>query len=361
MINELLFGKLVKSTFGDKILFYDEKCIRSTGLKDKCQKCFDICPEAAIDVEKKSININNLLCSGCGKCVSVCPTSALNSVKNPYSAAFLRLSSDELTSSTWGCMKSTGKIDINFGCLRFVDKVYLEILKASQYTHMIKVDFSNCNGCIYNDNKEFAEIFGGEEVHSVRFEEMTNLNTNALNRREFLKGLMDKGNEYKDSTISDINASINEIIGKENYNEDIDEVNRVILGNLSIESINNIDVEKIFNLKFNNNCTFCKKCISYCPNDAIKTIKVENNEFIVYNVKKCNFCGICLERCEYKAIEKTKYTPSYEVKLVSKEIKKCVGCYNMTTDIDESGLCPTCRIREGNRKKFNLHRRKKID
>jgi uncharacterized Fe-S center protein len=45
-------------------------------------------------------------------------------------------------------------------------------------------------------------------------------------------------------------------------------------------------------------CTFCRKCIQWCPVDAI--IEREERAFIL--TEKCIGCGECLSVCNYDAI-----------------------------------------------------------
>ncbi|MCK9293887.1 MAG: glycyl-radical enzyme activating protein [Desulfobulbaceae bacterium] len=65
-----------------EIAFYPDRCIG-------CGDCRDICPEAALTVDKR-VHIDRSRCNACGLCVVSCPTKALELVGKKYDV-------DELT------------------------------------------------------------------------------------------------------------------------------------------------------------------------------------------------------------------------------------------------------------------------
>lgn len=68
-------------------------------------------------------------------------------------------------------------------------------------------------------------------------------------------------------------------------------------------------------------CKKCGKCYDICPQ---KTIKVVNNNYIVF-YSKCISCFCCVETCPYKAI-KIEYSPLYKLVLLLKNfVKKLLG------------------------------------
>lgn len=358
MINELILGKIVEKTIGEKVTYFNSNCLRNSNFKDKCQKCFDICPEAAIEIHNKSINIENIACSGCGKCISECPTGCLSFTNNSYTKAYLRIK--EADQSKWGCIKSDSKIDVNMGCLKMVDEVFLNALCAQESYHRVNLDLSKCNGCEYADIPFNYDYFNITSEY-ISFESGEKEEVKDLSRRDFLRGVLDRGSEYKDIAISDLNKSIEEIVGKESYAENVDEISKKLLENHNSLQFEELNTDIIFNLKFNENCVFCKRCIEYCPFGAIYMTKTDEYEYLKYDTEKCNFCTLCIDKCKYNAIDKANYRTIGQIELASKRIGKCKACNLLTTSIGLDGLCETCSIRENNRKKLNLHRRMKRD
>lgn len=59
-----------------EIAFFPDRCIG-------CGECRDLCPEAALEVDK-IVRINRSRCSGCGLCAGSCPTKALELVGRRY-------------------------------------------------------------------------------------------------------------------------------------------------------------------------------------------------------------------------------------------------------------------------------------
>ncbi len=52
-----------------EVLFFHEKCIG-------CKRCFSVCNQGAITVEKTVMHFDRKSCVGCAKCCDVCPTGA---------------------------------------------------------------------------------------------------------------------------------------------------------------------------------------------------------------------------------------------------------------------------------------------
>lgn len=48
-----------------------------TGTCNGCTRCAELCPDAAISIEKRKAVIDLDFCKGCGICANECPSSAI--------------------------------------------------------------------------------------------------------------------------------------------------------------------------------------------------------------------------------------------------------------------------------------------
>ena len=69
-------------------------CLQNNKHEKVCQKCREVCPQAAIsmDMDGKKPVLSHIQCVGCGQCVSICPTGALDYAPMPRNS-FDRLAS----------------------------------------------------------------------------------------------------------------------------------------------------------------------------------------------------------------------------------------------------------------------------
>ena len=57
-------------TLKPQLVWYDNRCMAA-------RHCLDSCPEKALHLTEKGMQIDRTVCNGCGKCIEVCPTKAL--------------------------------------------------------------------------------------------------------------------------------------------------------------------------------------------------------------------------------------------------------------------------------------------
>ncbi len=91
--------------YEDDLFFYESKCIG-------CGSCVGVCPENAIEMKGKIINIDRDLCQLCGNCSEVCPTAALEIAGKRMSVEEVM---DEIERSTIYHDTSSGGVTLSGG------------------------------------------------------------------------------------------------------------------------------------------------------------------------------------------------------------------------------------------------------
>lgn len=66
----------------------ENACLTSCRPGIPCTACADVCPENAVRVRERSVDIDPAACSGCGRCATVCPTGAVSVPALPLSSLY---------------------------------------------------------------------------------------------------------------------------------------------------------------------------------------------------------------------------------------------------------------------------------
>lgn len=353
MLEKILLDSLFDDSFKKKIEFVSSSCLRSNSEKNKCQRCFDICPEQAITLEAKGVSIDSFLCTGCNFCISSCYSRSLASQKRPYLATVNAIVDGKTLK--FGCMKTKDEGFINFGCLRAMDLRFLMALVFSNLEKEMVFDFSNCQVCQYG--KLFSDLptiieglkkeYKFKALKIIDREKLQEQTERDLSRRDFLKGIFKKTEEVTKSSILEGSRTLGLELETE---EDIDVFIKILLKRgLENKSSFAFASDYIYRLEVDSSCTLCKECVIYCPSKALTLKRDKESEFLRVDLDLCTFCGRCFEKCKAKAIKKAELIALGSFELYKKKRFFCKSCKTSSTNLDENGLCPTCILRRKNR------------
>lgn len=356
MLEKLIFKNVFDDTFKRKIENNHEACLRRRSERNKCERCFEVCSEDAIELTRGGVKIDPILCTGCNECVSSCYTRALQSEKRPYlKSVNLFLDSNV---SNWGCIKTKDTCDVNFGCLRTIDEKFLISLAYSDIEQEIYMDFSKCETCQYkNIGKDKKELLEYITIHSgcknfkfINGHKDKKQEIEGYSRREFFKSIIDSTKDYSKETIRETYKSIG--LDFENK-EDVDNLISILIkkGN-SYEKPNVWIREYIFDISCNENCTMCHECVTYCPTGALKIENSVDSQKLVVDMAKCTFCNRCIEKCRFQALSKETYKGKEKKVIYKKTKERCGSCRVLSAELNSDGICPTCEKRRNNRKKL---------
>ncbi|MCA1791420.1 MAG: 4Fe-4S binding protein, partial [Thioalkalivibrio sp.] len=117
---------------GRSVTLQREACLTEQRPGLPCTTCRDTCPDAAISISDRHVEVSDAACSGCGRCAVSCPTGALTIVG--FKPA-----------STFECMRVNAGADEVVPCLGGIPPSHLRrALAAGDVTLM---DRGWCAGC----------------------------------------------------------------------------------------------------------------------------------------------------------------------------------------------------------------------
>ncbi len=352
MIEKFLLDALLDDTFKRKIESVSRNCLRSTSERNKCTKCIEICPEKAIEEVRNGIVVDSILCGGCNLCVSSCYSRTFSAAKRPYINSLNKIVDGQ--SSNWRCKKTAEKEDINFGCLRTIDPRYLMALGFADLPHTVNLDFSQCEGCEYeNLALDISALISyikerGNLEHFDFSQGKTKQEEVVLSRRDFLGSIFKDSQNLTKSALKETSKSLGFDLESE---ENLDALIKILIKKgLSKNRDTSWMEEYIFDLCVDDSCTFCYECVSYCPTKALRIENKKDTMTLIVDSELCNFCNRCMEKCRYNSISKKQFTEMKESVLLHRQKTKCKGCLIATPSLNEEGYCVTCEIRNKNRK-----------
>lgn len=362
MLEKLLVQGLLDQTFKKKIENNSGACLRSRHDKDKCQRCFDLCLAGAIKLKETQVYVDPLECTDCNICVSSCYSRALHSADRPYLAFINKALDEKVQEFSCGCIKSQGKADVNFGCLRTIDPRFLGAIFAGDLRAQVKMDFSSCENCAYKDlgldTKSLIEDFkdkAGNEALKISFGTLEAKEETDLSRRDLFKNIFKTTEDLAKSSVRKTSKDFGLDLETE---ENVDTLIKILLKKALKDGVDlSIFMPHIYSLEGSSACIFCRRCENLCPTGAIKVETYKDRDQLVLDQGLCNFCGRCLEKCPSSALRKSSLKDFEEKILYKKEKSLCRSCKVATSDLDDEGLCPTCALRRKNRRR-KINRRK---
>lgn len=304
---DLIRGNLRKVKIKiDKPVYINNYC---NWLYRACNICEESCPYNAIIVDKKSgVIINYEKCVNCGLCVASCPTSAIQypSVSQQSIFELAKLEGEKKIT----CYKNEKNDGIKVPCLAMLSDVDIALLRSNG-----KLRFE-CVGCELKDNlKKFLEII----------KEFNNLYGGISFVSPFLK--IEEPKEEK---------NINKINYQSIFNR-AEARKELMRHEVPVQYEVHID---------NTACTICESCIKWCPTSALKLVREDEKEKIVFNPLACIGCNICENVCpESCGAGKKKVINVSRSNAVSKEEKEIFA--------DELVRCKVCKEPIGSRKSIN--------
>jgi ferredoxin len=353
------------------------RCLHSRDQNSNCTKCFDICPEGAIQPGQPPV-LNGEVCKSCMACLTVCPVGAYQAedrASDLYTcAARIEGTSVELICGLHphpqtGVDGDTTAVQIQ-SCLASLGVGIYSGLTALGLEHIL-VRTDACAQCRWQSlkpsiQKQVEEAQGflngwnkPEEIRCVAqldqpaARPLLQAKTPPMTRRDLFRMavLQEKtalARELNPSAVDEkqhINPDRLRLAAAVSRLGDPKSADRVALDGLDFATLTATDT-----------CTACGVCSRACPSNALRLYvnESETRFALALDPRLCMGCEVCVQVCAPAAIT-VNHQPGYNeafpseiIALQSGELSKCQRCGTRMVKRSGETLCPLCDFRRKN-------------
>lgn len=271
------------------------RCLLERNSVGGCDKCQQVCPHEAINLQSFSVEIDEVKCTSCGLCTAVCPGVALEFPLGPIQEKLHR------GRGQVRCSKAPGAGD-EVHCLgQLTPGVLAEA--ASRYGPLTLAhgDCKNCKigGPTVPERVQWAvrearRYFPELEVH-VQQEALRGAE---VGRREFFGAMLGGAKRSAAELVPNLPLS-----PSEPYEDKRAELPAELrLRRLAAYRAQTVRWPRI---AVKEGCTLCPVCTNVCPTKAVERERDSSggDEYVLkLNVSACTGCGACLESCPPQVI-----------------------------------------------------------
>ena len=276
-----------------------EHCLVVTHTLGGCEKCKEVCPHQAIDINKQ-VEIDELNCSGCGLCVQACPSQALEPSLSYQAGAPLK------------CSQVKGQVQSILCLGRLQPTDVLRLANRQDKVTLVRNDCANCP--VGNENvisaldkvlskaQALAKSIGlnlATEVLIANSFAATDL-PDKLSRREFLQ---DSLHNLQAGTANAL-APLESLAPKDENPLPLEHNKKfrlLKLAELATETKVPWPLPRV-----KDGCILCPICTNVCPTDAFSRMFENSYKGNVSTLKllpeNCNGCNACTLSCPVSVI-----------------------------------------------------------
>ena len=358
------------------IVLDEERCLHSKDRFSTCERCFDICPESAIENGKPPSLIEKN-CTNCMACLQTCPVGAFqgaDSVKELLTCLTrlethaVELICQENDQKTSGVRENSTGVSFK-GCLAGLGAgTYITIFSLGIEEIILRMDA--CNECKWNKllptiNEQVVlakNILGSwnKSENLVLIDKMDisherpywDAQNPPLSRRDLFRLASRQGKTVLAHAVENSNND-DHLPGRDR---------RRILNSIRQFPTPEYDTElsigdDFANLSISETCTACGTCARACPTKAISfSIDQDENHFeLAFTPSLCVACEMCVHVCLPSSITILDSIPFTQILDQEKEIilhkgslVKCDKCGSFCVPTSDVNLCPTCDQRRKN-------------
>ncbi len=282
----------------DAEIIINKSCVREASPFSTCNICIENCPENALEIKNRKVNINSH-CNSCGDCIPSCPVNAIEGIVE--------------------------KRKVIGDTLLFLDNTKISAKELLYYYHkgirkigIIDKDLTpSWKSALEDVNKVLVEMdrFKIEITKDIKHPEPEE---QALSRRELFSF-------FKKESISFI-TKLTPATWRFNHK------------NYSLEKM--YPEWQFYSIEINKNkCNLCQACFKLCPTKVFDV----GNGLITINDIHCVDCKLCEDVCKEKAINVTNKIKRTESNVNTVFQKTCSKCEkHFLSWKDEDDICFIC-------------------
>ncbi|MBO1436492.1 4Fe-4S dicluster domain-containing protein [Meiothermus sp. CFH 77666] len=273
------------------------RCLLERNSVGGCDKCQQVCPHQAINLQAFTVEIDEVKCTSCGLCTAVCPGLALEFPLGPIQEKLHR------GRGQLRCSKAPGAGD-EIHCLgQLTPGVLAE--SGSRYG-LLTLAHGDCASCKIGGPsipervqwavEEGKKYFPGLEVHL----QQDALRGAEVGRREFFGAMFGGAKRSAAELVPNLPLPQPETYEDKRADHPAElRLRRVAAHRASAVRWPRIAVAE--------GCTLCPVCTNVCPTKAVErerdAVEGLSEEYVLkLNVSACTGCGACVESCPPQVI-----------------------------------------------------------
>jgi len=314
------------------------KCLRGDYLHNECSLCIEVCPQNALSIKTRRVDIVQEVCNGCGGCIGACPSEALELIHIDTSAELLKFASNK--------NKILSCEDMKFCLSMFHVEEFISIGLRKED---IVCDLSKCAKCEINLNNKLLNSIEKNIEESNHF--LSFFNKNLSSNYELKKE--ERRNIFKKLSQTLMQTQEKEVDFSEAFTTQLP-THRQLLQNslkLAILDCDNTIIEgefsfikhKVINFE---TCTNCGDCVSFCPTNALSYSSDKMS--ILFQDSKCIACGICDHICKPKSFSNDSSMDIVNIAFgrasvaIEHHLAVCSECKTPFSQKHEEKICSRC-------------------
>lgn len=272
------------------------RCLLERNSVGGCDKCQQVCPHQAINLQSFTVEIDEVKCTSCGLCTAVCPGLALEFPLGPIQEKLHR------GRGQLRCSKAPGAGD-EIHCLGQLTPGVLA--EAGSRYGPLTLAHGDCVNCkiggptiperVERTVEEGKKYFPGLEVHI----QMEALRGAEVGRREFFGAMFGGAKRSAAELVPNLP------LPEEPYEDKRSE----LPPELRLRKVAAYRAQAVRwpRITVAAGCTLCPVCTNVCPTKAVErerdTVEGLSEAYVLkLNVSACTGCGACVESCPPQVI-----------------------------------------------------------
>ncbi|WP_038058372.1 4Fe-4S dicluster domain-containing protein [Thermus amyloliquefaciens] len=267
--------------------YTEARCLLYKNSVGGCDRCYQVCPKGAVQLESFRVELDEVLCTGCGLCTGVCPGIALEYPLGGMQEALIR------GKGQIRCSKAEGKGEevlclgrLTPGLLAEAGSRFGKLILARGECATCKIGGPSVPEHLQRMVAE-AQRYHPVEVEVIQGE----LPGEKVGRRELFQALLGSAKR----TAADLVPEPPLAAEPEEKGLPAElRLRRLAAGRAPGVRWPRIRVEE--------GCTLCPVCTNVCPTEAVYRVR-EGEEYVLrLKVEACTGCGACVESCPPQVI-----------------------------------------------------------